>query len=66
MILFMSDDNGELYTGEMVDDPEHFTAYEVSESFTLTAEECCGGHGSIIEILLLAGKAQLIGKVVNA
>jgi hypothetical protein len=59
-IVYMSLDDGTLYPESAIDpgSVEHFEKYEIPEVVTLTADQLTYGHGSVIEVLLLAGKAE--------
>jgi hypothetical protein len=61
VIVYRSDDNGELYRETEVDDIDpvtkqapNFTRYEVDDTFTLNAAQCLGRYGDLGEILLAA------------
>lgn len=60
--LYVSHDNGEIYKPEHLDNPddpgEGFWPIEVPEIITLTANQICGGNGSIVEILVRANQAK--------
>jgi len=61
--VYASEDDGALYLPEWVPDldPETgqasgYTQYEIPETVTLTAAQCCGRYGEITEILAASGQ----------
>lgn len=62
MTVYASDDDGTLYGAEEVDvNPstglaDGYTRYEIQDEFVLTASQCIGHYGSLVEILSAAGK----------
>lgn len=63
VLVYKSEDDGAFYLPEWVDaDPETgkaegYLRYKIPETVTLTAEQCCGHYGAIVE--LLAASNQL-------
>lgn len=63
-IVYASEDNDTLYLESEVDYDSvtkialGYTRYEILDTIKLTAEQCCGSYGSIVEILLKANQMK--------
>jgi hypothetical protein len=57
-ILFVSNDDGALYTE--VDDLEGFWQLELPEEVVLTAEQLTRGYGQVAEMLIQSGQAKKV------
>lgn len=62
-IVFASQDDGTLYPKSAVDVDERgladgYDRYELPDVVTLTAAQCCGRYGSMLEILLATSQAR--------
>lgn len=64
MILYWSEDSGQLYTCDDVDveegskAPEGYIAYEVKTDMWISPVDCCVQDGDILEMLLQKGYAK--------
>lgn len=64
MIVYASEDDGALYHESIIDvDPvtkqaEGYRRYEIPDTITLSAEQCLGSYGAIVEILARANQIQ--------
>jgi hypothetical protein len=59
-ILFVSEDDGALYTEGQVDGPDGFWRLEVPNQIVLTPMDLTLGYGQTAEMLLKAGKATKV------
>lgn len=62
VLVYKSEDDGALYLPEWIDaDPETgeargYVRYEIPETVTLTAAQCCGHYGEITELLVASNQ----------